>query len=108
MLDVPSQSQGEAMGPTSWPLECTVWLCAEQGKGMATKAEVELLKTTFTTCRCKAAWPELICYVLCDRGAVLCKVLYMYFARSPIRRLLQFQMHWQSEFCHQLHMQIAH
>ena len=44
VLDVPSQSQEEAMGPISWSLECTVWSCADQGKKMATKAEVELLK----------------------------------------------------------------
>ena len=44
VLDVPSKSQGEALGPTSWPLECMVWACVDQGKKMATKAEVEPLK----------------------------------------------------------------
>ena len=44
MLDVPSQSQGETMGPTSWPLECMVWACADQGKKMVTTAREELLK----------------------------------------------------------------
>ena len=40
---------------------------------------------------------------------VLCCAKYkMYFARSPIRRLLQFQMRSQSEFCHPLHMQVVH
>ena len=44
VLDVPSQSQGEAMGPSLWPLECTVWSCADLGKKMATTAREELLK----------------------------------------------------------------
>ena len=34
--------------------------------------------------------------------------IIMYFAHPPIKRLLQYQMHWQSEFCHPLHMQVAH
>ena len=28
--DVPSQSQGEAMGPTFGQLECMMWACADQ------------------------------------------------------------------------------
>ena len=44
VLDVPSKIQGEALGPTSWPLECMVWACADQGKKMATTAREELLK----------------------------------------------------------------
>lgn len=61
-LDVPSKNQGEALGPASWPLECTVWACADQGKKMAASHGVELLKQhSLHVSLWKEAWLGLFC-----------------------------------------------
>ena len=74
VLDVPTQSQEEAMGPTSWPLECMVWSCADQGKTMATKAEVELLKQHSLHVGVK--WHGKKCFVKSCVIEVLCCAKY--------------------------------